>query len=150
MDHIMRIAGALSLVALVVAGCGGGGAKTLSKADFVKQANAACQRYHDASQKIGNPQSFDDLARMTPKVQVEFDKLIADLKGIKPPSALEKDYNELQATAQTEKGLLADLASAATAKDAAKISELGKSASAQNKGKDAIATRLGLTACAQD
>jgi hypothetical protein len=149
MNRIAKIAGSLSLVVLAGAGCGGGGDKALSKAEFVKQGNAACQRYHDATQKIGDPQSLDDIARMTPKVQAEFNKMVAELKGIKPPSDLNADYDKLLAAAETAKGTLADLKSAAAAKDVAKITALGKTAASQTKEKNAVANRLGLTACAQ-
>jgi hypothetical protein len=150
MALIPKLAGALSLLALVLAGCGGGGDKALSKADFVKQGNAACQGYHDATQKIGDPKSLDDIATMTPKVQAEFDKLIAKLKKIKPPSNLSADYDKLLASAETAKGTLESLKTAAAAKDVAKITALGKTASAQDKASDAIANRLGLSACAQN
>ena len=151
MEGARRVLVLSMLAALVaLAGCGGGGdSEPLSKEDFKTKANAACQRYKDASDKLADPQSFEDIAELAPKAQAQFDTLIDDLKALTPPKEWQDEYDALVASAEQAKQALGDLRDAAKAKAAKRIEEIGKKAQAASEKKDAVATKLGLTTCVQ-
>ena len=93
-----------ALAALVVAGCGGGGGGSrLSKADFISQADAICQKAHEDENKVSFPNvnpstaSQDDLKKFGDAIKqaTAIDrKEVDDLKALKPPEDFQDNYDE--------------------------------------------------------
>jgi hypothetical protein len=140
---------AVVLAAALAAGCGGGNDDALSKDEFVKQGNAACAKYAAAAKQIGDPKTIDDIPRLVDATVREFDTMISSLKDIQAPDDLSADYDKLLGTAEDAKGTFGELKSAAEAKDGKKLDAVAAKASATDKESDALATKLGLDACAK-
>jgi len=94
---------AASAVAIVVSGCGGDDSKStssLTKEQFVQQANAVCKRHNEtisaaankllAGGKLPPPQAFGKLVLGTivPEVRAQ----TSELEGIKAPAELDGPY----------------------------------------------------------
>jgi hypothetical protein len=150
MTHLTKISPLALVTAALVAGCGGSGDKTLSKDEFVKQGNAVCDTFNAASKKIAQPKSASDIAKYADQLDGEFSTLISDLKGIKAPKDLAADYDALIKTAVDAQGQTRTLKSAAQANDQAKLDTLITESQTADKESDAIATKLGLTACTKN
>jgi hypothetical protein len=114
---LSRLTGGLALaatlaVAIVVVGCGGG-EDHLTKAEFIRQADAVCKKGNDQINKVAN-QTFDkkqpsqaDLNKfatdtLIPTVQTELD----GVRDLNPPSEDEDQVNALldEAQAALDKG----------------------------------------------
>lgn len=95
-SHI--VAAPLVGIALVLAGCGGGDDEGLSKADYVAQADAICQKADDASskeltaasQKLGeNPTPEQQAEVVTSVLLPSIETQLKDLKALGRPKGEE-------------------------------------------------------------
>jgi hypothetical protein len=99
-----RLTGGVAIAAVVFTGAGcGGGDDTLTKAEFIKQADAICMKAHNAFEKAfnqtfsGNQQpSQAQLSKfaentLVPGVQGQID----DIRDLNPPSADEDQVDAL-------------------------------------------------------
>jgi hypothetical protein len=86
--------------ALFASGCGGGGATsssgtdaTLSHAQLVQRADAICRSYnHQLSERFRDARSDDQVAALWDSHMADFDRLIADLRKLRPAAADEAAY----------------------------------------------------------
>jgi hypothetical protein len=147
---VKRIAiGAVLVLALVAAGCGGGGSKTLSKEEYGSQLNQICKDYNAKVKEIGEPTSIPELGTKGPKLLDEFNGAIAKAEKLEPPSELKAKADKFVADAKELTGLLTQLIDAAKKNDTAKVQEVGVKADALSKEADSLGTQLGAAACAQ-
>jgi hypothetical protein len=145
-----RLSALAAAVALVVAGCGGGGDnKTLSYSDFSKQANQICKdsnaEVKPLSAKLnGDPKNDTPiLAQVVPKIEAAATKF----KALKPPTELKADFDKFisitdQQLASTKKAQ----ASAKAGDQAAYVAEL-KSQKPLAQQNDLVASKLGAADC---
>ena len=136
------------LAALAVAGCGGDDG--LSKAQLAKKANAICAKYSKEGQALGSPDLSDpekaedyfnratDLANRQQK----------ELEGLDPAESAQSDYAKLTKATQGATDLLADLASAAKAKDQERGVELVQRLTPLSAEVDSAAKEIGADSCA--
>lgn len=148
----------ISLIAVLAAGalaagCGsssnGSSSKTMSKADFQKQANAICRGYNARIAKLGSPSGFADIGPYTRKAIAATDDAFAKLRALNPPKDLQGDYSQFLSYSSTIHATANKLIAAASKKD---VKGLQKAVAEGNKGQaksNAIARRLGLTECAK-
>jgi hypothetical protein len=96
-----RMAGVLLGTIVVVAACSSGGSSALSKDDFVKQGNAACQKGNDA---INSAQSQSFSSQPTPEQLQSFfkdtvvpniKKQIDEIDKLNPPKELQAQVDKL-------------------------------------------------------
>lgn len=137
--------------ALALAGCGGGGTSggTLTKAEFVAQANAICKDYEARIDALGEPGSIDDLVDLAAKAKPIAESGVAQLRALKPPEELQTRYDEYLATGDVNVALLAQLGIAAKAGDFAAIEKIGTEGEDNSDRAHGIAAELGLTECAK-
>jgi len=141
---------ASSLAALALAGCGGGGAgDTLTKAEFVAQANVICKDYDARITALGEPSTIEDLVGLAEKAKPLAEEAVASLRALKPPAELQGSYDEYLATGGANIEFLAKLGEAASSGDAAAIQKVGTEAQANADKAHGIAGKLGLTECAK-
>ena len=149
----MRRAPLLVLAAaLALAGCGGGGdtaGGTLTKAEFVAQANAICKDYDARIDALGDPESIDDLVVLAEKAKPIAEDGVAKLRALKAPEDLQASYDEYLATGDVNIKLLAQLGEAAKSGDVAAIGKIGPDAEDNADKAHGIAAELGLTECAK-
>src|SRR5436190_5374177 len=83
-------------LALVAAGCGGGGA--LSKSEFDAKANAICAKYTRKMNAVPAPRKIDDVPAYVELVRPYIERGIDELASLKPPAKLEDTYDRWMST----------------------------------------------------
>jgi hypothetical protein len=147
---VRRIAiGAVLVLALAAAGCGGGESKTLSKKEYGSQLNQICADSAATLDKMGRPGSIPELASKGPKLIDEFDKAVSKAEALKPPSEIEADAGRFVSKSKQLRVLLGQLTDAAKKNDLGKIAQLAVGAESLGKDVGALGTKLGAPACAQ-
>lgn len=150
----MRRASLIAIVlaaALALAGCGGGGGKTaLSKAEFVSQANALCKAYRAKIDKLGTPSGVDDLITLAGKAIPISEEGVAGLRALQPPAELQADVDAWLATGDVNVAKLKELLAAAKKKDLTAISKISDEGQANSDQAKQLASKLGLTECANE
>lgn len=139
----MRIAALLLLIALLAA-CGGGN----DQSDLAKQANAICKTYSQAIDKLKAPTTMPETAAYAAKARALFTTSTRKLHGLDAHPTHAADYREWLALVDRALGRVAALERAARAGDEAKINALGDATTRARVKSDALARKLGFTACA--
>jgi hypothetical protein len=137
----------VALAALVVAGCGG--SSTLSRADFVKQANAVCRRVNTKISSAGQATSAADVVRIGPAVVAAEQNGLADLRKLKPPANLQADWTKILADLNLLTNNASKLVAAARKNDGASAQQAANDSTQRQSEIDRLAGRDGLTNCAQ-
>lgn len=148
----IRIAAGAAVGALALAGCGGGGDKTLSKSELDSKGNAICKAGDEKIAKVPQPSGLEDTAAVGAYFKAILPlgrQFIDDLEALKPPKDLKSDYDSFIASNRTTQHTVEQLITAADANDKAKVSSLIDSSETKGKATDAKATALGLTECAK-
>jgi hypothetical protein len=148
MKRTVALAGVLALV-LAAAGCGGGGSKTLSKAEYGAQLERICADYNAEVKKIGQPSSLAELGQKGPKLLDQFRAAVGKAEKLKAPAELKANADKFVSEAKQLIGVLSDLIDAAKKNDTAKITALGGKATALSKDSNTLSKSLGAPACAQ-
>lgn len=149
-----RPLGLLFVVAALalVAGCGNGNDKRLSKVDFVTQANAICAKYEKRvqSRMAGVPagdqkQLASSIKNVLPLIRKGND----ELRSLKPPGSLQSRFDSWMGLADAEVGAAQKLQDALDKNDIQAIQAAFKELQAKDAAQDRIASQdLGLTGCA--
>jgi len=137
------------LVGLLAAGCGGGSGGRLSKADYVKQADAICSKYNRKLQTLGTPKSLADIGAYADKALGVTRKGNAELKDLKAPKSEEQTAKEWTAQNDLVAKAVQDLAAAAKKNDKPGIGAALKRGQTANKSANGLARDLGLRVCAR-
>jgi hypothetical protein len=145
------VLGAVAGLALLAAGCGGGGGSSeLTASEYSSQLNTICADFNTAQKKIGDPQSIEDLATLGPKIVDEFEKAISKAKDLNPPAELEEPANEFLSLADQQVVLINQLIDAAKSGDEAKVNEVGaKIDPLKTKSDDIAKNELKAPACTE-
>ena len=132
--------------ALGLAGCGGDGDEQLSRAEFVEQATAICDRAEERLREVGEPGSIEELESYAGEAQTITDDTVAELRELAPPEPLQDGFDRYLERIEEVIGLLDELEQAAGSGDAAESSriagEIGDSTEAQDAARAA-----GIPAC---
>jgi hypothetical protein len=118
------------LVALALAGCGGSSrtstSGTLSKSEFVSQANAICARVNSAQSSIGTPTSTAQAVSAITKLESAVGPDLAQMQRLaaRAPREIKADYDRFVAQVGSLVALLPGIAQAAKNNDSAKIQQL--------------------------
>ena len=134
-------------IALAVAGCGGD--ETLTKeTEYVSRLNAMCEDFAARERKIGEPQTFTDLAERGDRVAEAFEQAIANKVGtLKPPAELRAEADRLIELARQQRDVLRGLAAAAKANDFERLQRLVSRNQALNEEGESIMRKLGAKSC---
>jgi hypothetical protein len=99
---------AVAAFALVAGGCGGGGGKRLSKAEFVSRADAICAKYEKRVQNrmAGVPagdqkQLASSIKNVLPLIRKGND----ELRSLKPPGSLQSRFDSWMGLAVAAMGI---------------------------------------------
>ncbi len=136
---------------LWLAGCGGDGDgdDQLTRAEFVEQATAICDRAEARLGELGAPGSIEELEAYASEAQTVTSDTVAELRELEPPEALEDGFDRYLARVEEVIGQLGELEEAAGAGNEAEASriagEIGDSAEAEDAARAA-----GLEACESD
>jgi hypothetical protein len=143
---------AVAAFALVAGGCGGGGGKRLSKAEFVSRADAICAKYEKRVQNrmAGVPagdqkQLASSIKNVLPLIRKGND----ELRSLKPPGSLQSRFDSWMVLADAEVGAAQKLQEALDKNDIQAIQAAFKELQIKDAAQDRIARQdLGLTGCA--
>jgi hypothetical protein len=143
---------AVAAFALVAGGCGGGGGKRLSKAEFVSRADAICAKYEKRVQNrmAGVPagdqkQLASSIKNVLPLIRKGND----ELRSLKPPGSLQSRFDSWMVLADAEVGAAQKLQEALDKNDIQAIQAAFKELQTKDAAQDRIARQdLGLTGCA--
>ena len=153
------ITGLLAIGAvLVLSSCGGGGSggkNRLTKEQFVAKAGALCVSFKQ--QETAARKTAGNLANPTSKVLVSYlekttplyEKRIAGLKKLKPPTSDEATVNKIVALETKEADVAKQLIAALKKNDVAKANTLLTSGNANSTKARSLYTKLGVTECAK-
>jgi hypothetical protein len=150
----MRGALAALVAAVVVGGLGacsgGGGSSPLPRGEYVKKVNALCQPAAKKQDALQSPfyASAKEYATAVEKSIAIQDKLISDIKTLKPPAADQKKIDELLTINNQERSLFEDLATALNSGDQAETNRITNEIKPLEQQFDELARAYGLTSCA--
>lgn len=148
----VRILGALGVAAaFTLAACGSSSSapSTLTKAEWVTQANAICKDLNDRSSAI-KPTSEADLGPAITKVAALSAEDIVKLAALKPPAEIQADVTTMITAYESVNKGFQDAAAKVAAGDVPSAAKLMESASAAGPTGDAAANKLGATECSKN
>jgi hypothetical protein len=138
------------VLASLPAACGGGGDGRLSKQEYAKRADALCDKYAAELKGLGQPQSFQELARFTDKAAPLAQRLIDDTQKLRPPKDEQVLVDEWNAENQKIVDAIKALGAAARKNDQKAAKAALDAGDAANTKSNALGRRLGMSACTKD
>ncbi|HLM93076.1 MAG TPA: hypothetical protein VK273_04630 [Gaiellaceae bacterium] len=141
------VAALVGVLALLAAGCGGGGEEPLSEAEFQSQANAICAKYQKQLNALGTPSSIDEIPDLVQQALVILNKEIDEIAALNPPDELQSDFDKMIAASNKTKAAANDLSAAAKSGDQAAVQKALEDGNAASDEADQLATGLGLSGC---
>ena len=167
MLHAQLAALVLVATALIVAGCGGssktqssssasagsgagetGASSELTNSELIAKADAICARAN-AELSSSSVKSEQDYATVMPQDAAYFESEAGQLRGLKPPAGMEKDWNQIVANFQVIAEDIAKVGEYAQKKTLARGAALYKAANEARQQIFAIAKRNGFKVCSQ-
>jgi hypothetical protein len=145
----VTLVGRLLVVALavtLVAGCGGGGSKRLSKTEYAAKADAICRKFNSASQASS---SSSGLARVAGKLTRLLDQSVKDLRNLKPPADEQATADRWLDRLEAIRGDLAKVHDEAAKKDKKGLAAAVQAGVKDQQRGNELAGRLGLTDCSE-
>ena len=113
-----RITATAVLLAAFAAGCGGDDDEALSKPEYVKQANAICERFNkqveaEAEKTLAGVEREEDLTPEKARAFMEatlpkFESTVEDLKALEAPEGDQEAVDKIYAAADKESAVIAD------------------------------------------
>jgi hypothetical protein len=144
----MRLLALAVLIAGLLAGCGGGSGR-LSKAEYVKRADAICAKYNAKLKALARPTSIGALPDYVDKALPLARRGDDELRSLKPPKDEEQTAKEWLDQNDSVVGSMERLRDAAKKGDRAGIQTALNEATSANQTANRLARRLGLRVCAQ-
>ena len=138
----MRIV-ALVVVLAALTACG-----TSDQSELATQANAICRSYSQSVDKLKAPSSMRETAAYAARAHTLFAASTRELHKLEPLPADAGDYREWLALVDQALVRVAALERAARAGDEKEINALGNQTKHDRVRSDALARRLGFSACA--
>jgi len=141
---------------LALSSCGGGsGNKPLTKQQFAAKAGALCVSFNQGEKAARK--ASGNLASPTPKILIAylekttplFEKRVADLKKLKPPTGDQATVTQIVGFETKQATLARQLIAALKKSDVAKANTLLVSGNVNSTKAKSLYTKLGVTACAK-
>ncbi len=139
----------IAVVLVALAGCGGGGGKTLSHDEFVKQANAICADYNSRIKALGTPSGISDLVAFAQKAIPIAKEDVDKFARLKPPKQDAAGATTFVADGRKVIDLITKLEAAAKKGDVAAVQALAKQGQANGAKSQKDAQSVGLAECAK-
>ena len=137
------------LLAVLVAGCGGGGSSRLSRTDYAKQADAICLKYNAKLNGIAQPKSQAELAAFVDKAVPLVSDASDRLSELKPPQDEQRIATAWNTANAEVVRALQRLRDAAKANDRAKLQSALADGNKANAHANTLARTLGMNACSK-
>jgi hypothetical protein len=137
----------LLVLALVVAGCGGGGGKRLSRSEYASKADVICRKANEQTKSLKQPSNLAELAKGFDKALPIFEHAIANLRKLKPPKSEQATVDRWLAKSDALKRDLEQIRDRAKAKDLKGVQSLFENATRDQQSGNQLAGRLGMKVC---
>ena len=137
------------LAVALVAGCGGGGGKRLTRDEYATKADAICGKYTQQTKALANPTNLSDLAGVADKTLPILDHAISDLRKLKPPADEQSTVDQWLTQVENLKGDLQEIRDKAKTSDVQGVQAVVPRATQDNKQSNQLATQLGMKICNQ-
>ena len=137
------------LVAVLVAGCGGGGSSRLTRSEYAKQADKICLTYNSKLNAIARPKSQAELAGFVDKAVPLVSDASDRLSELKPPQDEQRIADSWNRANSDIVRALERLRNAAKAKDRAKMQTALADGNKANSRANTLAKTLGMNACSR-
>jgi hypothetical protein len=146
----VRRASTLLLAAVLLAGCGGGSGKPLSRAQYASKADAICGKYKRDTNALARPANLADLAKVADQVLPILDHARSDLRKLRPPAA---EQGTADAWLKQFDVIIDDvkkIRDKAKDNDTAGVEALATPALQHDQHANELAKQLGLKVCSKD
>jgi hypothetical protein len=143
----VRHAFAVALGVALLAGCGGGGSKPLTRQEYASKADAICSKYNAKVKALGTPSNLPDLTKVVDETLPIIDDAIAELKKLKPPAGEQGVASQWLVQVQALADDLRDLRDKAKANDLQAIQGILPKAQVHTTRSNQLASQLGMTVC---
>jgi hypothetical protein len=130
----------------LVAGCGDG---RLSHADYVKQADAICAAYADATKPVVRPRSYSEIVTYVRKTLPLYEAAVRKLKVLRAPSADAATVHRWLAADRRVAKAVRSLGEAAARRDFPTVTSAASQAQLAGDESRRAATALGMHVCAR-
>ncbi len=145
-----RLSLLLLLVLAVAAGCGGGDGddtEELSRAEYMKRANASCVEAEKKLDALGDFANFEELEREMKVGRDAIEQSADELRALRPPARLAAQHKELvDLTAETA-DVATRIADAAGENDQVEMQKQAERAEQLTRSANDVANKLGLEEC---
>jgi hypothetical protein len=139
---------AVGLLAVLVAGCGGGGGSgRLDRTAYLRQADAICLDVTKRQQALKAPTSLATIPAYVDKSLPIFDSGTQRLRKLRPPKDLDAKVKDWLHALEQSRVQLVSLKKAAEDKDLARVQALGAGATTSISKTHARARAIGLDDC---
>jgi hypothetical protein len=140
---------ALAPLALLaaLAGCGDDGGGELTKAEFIKQADAICTKFDARLKAIPQPKTAAEIADYADKATPVAREGVDDLRELEAPDDFAAQAKTLIDGLDSDVKLFEDLASAAAKNDTARLEEIGGEAERRTAERERQARSAGFKSC---
>jgi hypothetical protein len=137
------------MVALVaVPGCGGGDSgERLSKAEFIRRADAVCSKYEARLDALGQPTNVSELQTFADKALPIAKDGREELGALKPPSDLQDTYDAWLEQGDEAIEIVERLRDAAADNDQAEIQQIAQDAERADAEANRLAEQIGFAQC---
>jgi len=131
----------------VLAGCGGGGGKELTRQEYASKADSICTKYNQQVKALQNPANLSELADVADKTIPILDNAIHDLRKLKPPKDEAKVADQWLSQVAGLKDGLTEVRYKAKGNDLQGVQAVVPRAQNHNSRSNELATELGMTIC---
>lgn len=141
---------ALPACVALAAGAFGCGGEPLSRAEYVKQADAICADFKKRQDGLGDPKSVQDIERLGEKTKPLISEQLEKLRALEAPDEVADDANASYDLLEQQVPKIDELVDAAKANDIKKIESIATSAGKLDDQADAKARAVGFKVCGKD
>lgn len=143
--------GALVLITLVAASCGGdGGNGELTAAEFRQQADAICAEFEGKLDAIEEPSSPEDLKRFVDEAVPVIEDGTEQLADLEPPEEFRDEWTRVTEINEENLDTIKAVQAALEDDDVEEAQRLLQEAGGTEEEADRLAREIGLTECGQD
>jgi hypothetical protein len=144
------LAPALITLALILAGCGGGGGDDrLSKEEFIAAADAICTEANDRIDALGEP-TLENVSEYVTEAEAISREQLASLRALRPPAEDEATLNGAYDLIEQQIDLAVEGVEALTSGDQAAFEEIDAQITSIEAEADQIARDYGLQECGKE
>ncbi len=142
----LRLAVLPVATALVLSSTGCGD-EPLSKAEYVKQADAICKDYAARQKKLGEPKSVKDIERLADETKPLVQEQLKELRALEAPDEVKDDANAAYDLLDQQVPKIDQLVAAAKKNDVKGIQKIATEAGKLDDQANAKAKAIGLKVC---